>query len=243
MQTTAQLKKQLKELRLKSVLENVDVRIRQAIEDKSSYLNFLSTLIQDEIDNRRFEKHQRRLKQAAFKKLKYLKDFDYSFNPEINKQAIMQLETCDFIQRSENVIICGPTGVGKTHIAKGLGIEACYKGYSVLFTRVFKMLETIYSAKADATVNKVMKKYIKPDLLILDDWGMRPFPDHLLDILNEIISERYEQSSIIITSNRKADKWNSLFTDNVIACAMIDRLFHKCYHIEIEGKSFRTGIK
>jgi DNA replication protein DnaC len=243
MESSGQLKTQLKELRLKSIVENVDIRIKQAIEEKSSYLDFLSILIQDEIDRKKSEKRERRLKQAKFGRLKYLKDFDYTFNVSINKQEIMNLETCDFIREKENIIICGPTGVGKTHIVKGIGIEACFKGYTVMFTRVFKMLETIYSAKADATVNKVIMKYIKPDLLILDDWGMRPFPDHLLDILNEIISERYENSSVIITSNRKTEKWNQLFTDNIIASAMIDRLFHKSHYIQITGKSYRTGIK
>jgi DNA replication protein DnaC len=244
METAGQIKNQLKELRLKSMLENIDARIKQAIEEKSSYLDFISSLIQDEIDLRRFEKRERRLKQAQFGRLKYLKDFDYTFNPNINKQQVMDMETCGYIREKENIIICGPTGVGKTHIAKGLGIEACFKGFTVLFTRVFKMLENIYSAKADATVNKVIRRYLNPDLLILDDWGMRPFPEHLLDILNEIISERYENGSIIITSNRKIEKWNELFSDNIIASAMMDRLLHKSHSIIVTtGKSYRTGAK
>jgi DNA replication protein DnaC len=243
METTAQLKSQLKELRLKSMVENLDIRIKQAISDKASYLDFLSILIQDEIDMKKSEKRDRRVKHARLGRLKYLKDFDYDFNPHINKQQIMDLETCNFVKDKENIIISGPTGVGKTHIAKGLAVEACYKGYTVLFTRVFKMLEEIYGAQADATVGKVIRKYLKPDLLILDDWGFRPFPNHLLDILNEVISERYETGSIIITTNRKIEKWNELITDQVIASAMFDRLFHRCHKIIITGKSYRTGVK
>lgn len=105
------------------------------------------------------------------------------------------------------------------------------------------MLEEIFAAKADASVNKVLKKYLKSDLLIMDDWGFRPFPDHLLDILNEIISERYENASIIITTNRRPEKWNELFSDKIIASALIDRLFHKSHQISITGKSYRTRIK
>jgi len=243
METSAQLKLQLKELRLFSVIENLEKRIKQAIEDKESYLDFLAGLVQDEIDRRKFEKRQRRLHQACFKRLKYLKEFDFSFNPDINRQQIKSFETCDFIKKHENIIICGATGVGKTHIAKGIGIEACNRGYNVIFTRVFKMLEEIHSAKADATVSKKIKKYNKPDLLILDDWGFRPFPDHLLDILNEVISERYESGSVIITSNRNITKWNELFSEKVIASALLDRIFHRCHKIIIKGKSYRTGAK
>jgi len=243
MGTQAQLKMQLKELRLFSVIENLEVRIKQAIEDKETYLDFLSGLIQDEIDRRKFEKRERRLKQACFGRLKYLKEFDFSFNPKISSRQIKSFLTCEFLNKHENIIICGPTGVGKTHISKGIGIEACYKGYKVMFTRVFKMLEEIHSGKADSTVGRKMRKYIKPDLLILDDWGFRPFPDHLLDILNEVVSERYEVGSVIITSNRSLSKWNELFSEKVIASALLDRIFHRCYKINIKGKSYRTGIE
>lgn len=243
METGAQLKIQLKELRLLSVLENLDARIKQALENRESYIDFLGGLIQDEIDRRKYEKRERRIRQACFGRLKYLKEFDFSFNPNINRQLIQSFETCDFIKNHENIIICGPTGVGKTHIAKGIGIEACYRGYRVIFSRVFKMLEEIHSGKADATLHKKMKKYIKPDLLILDDWGFRPFPDNLLDILNEIISERYEVGSVIITSNRNLTNWNELFSEKVIASALLDRLLHRCKKIIIKGKSFRTGTE
>lgn len=243
METGAQLKMQLRELRLFSVIENLETRIKQATQNKESYLDFLSGLIQDEIDRRKFEKRERRLRAACFGRLKYLKEFDFSFNPDINTQHIKSFETCEFIKAHENIIICGPTGVGKTHIAKGIGIEACYRGYKVMFSRAVNMLEEVYSAGADATYVKKVKKYIKPDLLILDDWGFRPFPDNLLDILNEVISARYETGSVIITSNRNLSNWEELFSEKVIASALLDRLFHRCHKIIIKGKSYRTGAE
>jgi len=119
--------------------------------------------------------------------------------------------------------------VGKTCIAKSLGLEACNRGYRVLFIRTAKMLEFIYSGKADATYQKKLDSFIKPDLLILDDWGMTPFSDIMLNILNEVISERYENGSIISTSNRPFAKWGELFGEPVISSALLDRIFHNAH--------------
>lgn len=155
----------------------------------------------------------------------------------------MNLSTCEFIRRNENIIFVGPTGVGKTCLAKALALEACSKGFKVLFIRTAKMLELIYSGKADGSYQQKLDSFIKPDLLILDDWGMTPFPDTMLNILNEVISERYENGSIIITSNRPFNKWDELFTEPVISSALLDRLFHNAHKIIIQGKSYRQGSK
>ena len=172
-------------------------------------------------------------------KVKNIIEFDFDFNPNINRQQIMNFATCQFVKRCENIIFVGPAGVGKTCLAKAIGLEACNKGYSVLFTRTAKMLELIYSGKADVTYQKKIDSFIKPDLLILDDWGMTPFNDVMLNILNEIISERYENGATIITSNRPFGKWDELFNEAVIASALLDRLFHNANKIKIQGKSYR----
>jgi DNA replication protein DnaC len=241
METYAQIKSNLKELRLKSILENIENRNSEAIKAKMSYMDFLLILTQDEIDRRKFLRKESAIKKSNMGRCKNIVEFDFDYNPKINRQQIMNLVTCEFIKRKENIIFAGPTGLGKTFIAKAIGLEACHKGYRVVFTRTAKMLEYIFSGKADATFNKKLDVYIKCDLLILDDWGMVPFSDSMLNILNEVISERYENSSTIITSNRKIKTWAELFSEPVIASALLDRLFHNCHKISTEGKSYRQG--
>lgn len=239
METMAQIKSNLKELRLKTFMDNLEQRNAEAIKAKMSYYDFLLSLSQDEIDSRRFNKKERTIKKANFGKYKNILEFDFDFNPSINRKQVMDLATCLFMQRAENIILVGPAGVGKTCIAKAIGLEACNRGYKVLFIRTAKMLEYIYSGKADTTYQKKLDEFIKPDLLILDDWGMTPFSDTMLNILNEVVSERYENSSTIITSNRPFTKWQELFNEPVIASALLDRLFHNAHKIKIQGKTYR----
>ena len=241
METYAQIKSNLRELRLKSILENIENRNTEAIKSKMSYMDFLLILTQDEIDRKNFAKKESAIKKSNMGRCKNIVEFEFDFNPKINRREIMDLATCEFMKKKENIIFAGPTGVGKTFLAKAIGLEACHRGYRVLFTRTAKMLEDIYSGKADASFNKKLKLYLKCDLLVLDDWGMVPFPDTMLNILNEVISERYENGSCIITSNRPIKKWNELFSEPVIASALLDRLFHNCHKIIIDGKSYRQG--
>lgn len=241
METMAQIKTNLKALRLSSFIDNLEQRNAEAIQIKMSYIDFLLSLSQDEIDSRRFKKKERAIKNANLGKYKNILEFDFDFNPNINRKKIMDLAICQFVKQSENVIFVGPTGVGKTCLAKSLGLEACNKGFKVLFIRTAKMLEYIYSGKADATYQKKLDGFIKLDLLILDDWGMTPFTDTMLNILNEVISERYENGSIIITSNRPIIKWGELFEEPVISSALLDRLFHNAHKIKIQGKSYRQS--
>jgi len=245
METNAQVKNNLKMLKLKSIYDNIEHFTNEAINTKLSYTDFLLYITQYEIDERRNKRREAGLKKSNMGRIKKIEEFDWSFNPCINRQLVMKLVLCDFIKKNENIILTGPTGVGKTFIAKALGYEAVNKGFTVLFSRTNKMLETIYSGKADGTFNNLMAKYIKPDLLILDDWGMTEFGDTALNILNEIISERYETGSIIITSNRPVINWDELFKEKVIGSALLDRLFHLAHRIEIkpEQKSYRQGGK
>lgn len=239
METYAQIKSNLKDLRLKAVLENIENRNSEAIKSKMSYMDFLLIVTQDEIDRRKFTKKESAIKKSNMGRCKNIVEFEFDFNPKINRQQLMNLATCEFIKRNENIIFAGPAGVGKTFLAKAIGLEACNRGYKVVFTRTAKMLEHIYSGKADATFHKKLEVYIKCDLLILDDWGMIPFSDPMLNILNEVISERYENGSTIITSNRVIKKWGELFSEPVIASALLDRLFHNSHKISIDGKSYR----
>lgn len=239
METYASIKKNLKALRLSSFYDNMETRIKEAIHSKMSYSDFLLLLTQDEIDRRKQKKRENALKKANLGKVKPIVEFDFDFNPKINRQQMMSLLTTEFIRKNENILFVGPTGVGKTFLAKALAYEACQKGFSVCFTRTMKMLELIYSGNADNSVQKKMKQFLKPDLLVLDDWGLQAFPNHLLSILNEIISERYENGSIIVTSNRPLENWHELFSEPVVSSALLDRLFHNAHKLIITGKSYR----
>ncbi len=242
METNAQIKSNLKQLRLSSFYENFEQRVSEAIHTKMSYSDFLLILTQDEIDRRRLKKQENIIKKANLGRYKRLLEFDFDFNPMINRQQILRLASCEFINRNENILFVGPTGVGKTFLSKAIAHEACTKGLSVTFSRTQKMLDYIYSGKADNSINKKMKQFIKSNLLILDDWGLQAFPNRLLNILNEIISERYEQGSIIITSNRPLENWNELFEEPVVSSALIDRLFHNAHKVVIEGNTYRKML-
>ncbi|MBN2520825.1 MAG: IS21-like element helper ATPase IstB [Bacteroidales bacterium] len=241
METTAQVKSNLKELRLSSIVENIDMRVKEAIKTKMSYIDLLLIITQDELERRRHNKKELAIKRSQLGRCKNIIEFDFDFNPGINRQKIMSLMTCEFINKKENIIFAGPTGVGKTFLAKAIGLEACCKGYKVLFTRTAKMLDHIFSGKADNSYHKIIDGYIKPDILILDDWGMQPFAGNMLNILNEIISERYEKGSMIITSNRPIENWDELFNEPVISSALLDRLFHNTHKVIMKGKSYRRS--
>ncbi len=243
MESMAQIKTNLKALRLSSFYENIEQRNQEAIKSKMSYIDFLLTLTQDEMDRRKARKRENAIKKANLGKYKNILEFDFDFNVSINRKQIVDLATCEFIRINENIIFVGPAGVGKSCLAKSIGLEACNRGLRVLFVRTAKMLEYIYSGKADATFQKKIDEFIKPDLLILDDWGMTAFADNMLNILYEVISERYENSSIVITSNRPFTKWEELFNEPVISSALLDRLFHNDHNIKIQGKSYRQRVE
>jgi DNA replication protein DnaC len=237
------LEPKLKRLRLSGMLETLDDRTQQAISNKHSYDEFLERLLEDEIERREQKQLALRLRRAAFDPSKTLENFDFSFNPGINRQAIQELAICRFISRKENVLIYGQTGVGKSHLAIALGHAACRKGMDVLFVNVHKMLNHINSGRADGSHEKRLACYLRPALLILDDMGLRPVSSSGAEDLYEVIQGRYELGSIVITSNRSPEEWATCFTDPLLANAALDRLNHHAHHVEITGSSFRAHRK
>lgn len=240
MELSHQLTPYLKQLRLSGILETMETRERQAIDGKWSYIEFLEHLLQDEVERRGQKQLQLRLRRATLDTAKTIETFDFSFNPTINRQQILALAGGDYIRQKRNAILCGPTGVGKSHLSQALGQEACRRGFAVLFVNAYKMLQHLNGGRADDSFERRLKTYLKPDLLVLDDFGLKPLTPPAHTDLYDVINERYEHSSILITSNRPPAEWPGLFGDPLLAAAGIDRLCHRAEIIIIRGDSFRA---
>jgi DNA replication protein DnaC len=240
MELKHQLTTQLRQLRLSGVMETLEARNRQAIDDKWNYLEFLCRILEDEVERRAQKQLQLRLRRGALNSTKTLEGFDFDFNPNLNRQQILNLASCEFIREKRNVLICGPSGVGKSHLAQAYGQEAARQGMDVLFTSVQKMLSHLNGGRADNSWERRLNLYLRPDLLILDDFGLKsilpPGPEDLYDVINE----RYEKGSILLTSNRAPNEWPDIFLDPLLASAGLDRLLDRAEVIIIRGPSFRA---
>lgn len=235
---------QLKTLRLGGFIESLDLRLKQAEQEDLDYLSFLQLMVQDEIERRQARKLTQRLSRASFEEQKTLEDFDFSFNPKIKRSLVRNLSRCLFIEKKEHIVICGPAGVGKTHLAEALGHEACRRGYDVLFVKSIKMFRSLHAARADHCWEKRIKRFVRPKLLILDDFGLTALTATQAEDFYEIVTERHLRSSMIITSNRPPQDWVALFPDPVMANSALDRLSHHAHHIIIEGgESYRKKLR
>ena len=235
-----QLAAQLRQLRLSGVLETLEARNRQAIDDKWSYQEFLSRILEDEVERRAQKQLQLRMRRGALNSTKTLESFDFNFNPNLNRQQILELATCEYVREKRNLLICGPTGVGKTHLSQALAQAAARQGFDVLFTSVQKMLQHLNGGRADGSLEKRLGNYLRPDLLILDDFGLKSIPPPGPEDLYDVINERYEKGSILLTSNRAPAEWPDLFQDPLLASAGLDRLLDRAEVVIIRGPSFRS---
>lgn len=243
MNLNGQVSHKLKQLRLTGMLETLEVRLKQAEDTNSGYLDFLLTLIEDEYERRQARQLFRRFKKAGFEEEKTFEGFDFSFNRDIPARTIRELANCAYLDRKENIFLLGPVGVGKTHLAQALGHIACRMGYDVLFTKAVKMFRDLNGGRADQTVEERIKAYAGVPLLIIDDFGLRPLTVAQADDFYEIISERYLKRSTILTSNRSVEDWHSLFPDPIIANSVMDRMAHHAHQIVMTGESYRNKGK
>lgn len=236
----SQLTPKLKQLRLSGVLDTLAARERQAIDGQWSYLAFLERLLEDEVERRAQKQLALRLRRAAVGSSKTLEGFDWQFNASINRQQVLQLASGAYVRERRNVLIYGPSGVGKSHLAQGLAHEACRQGYDVLFVNSHKMLQHIHGGRADGSIERRLGSYVRPDLLILDDFGLKPLTAVMAEDLYDVIAERYERGSILLTSNRAPSEWPELFGSPLLASAGLDRLAHRAETLVITGKSYRA---
>jgi DNA replication protein DnaC len=234
------LKTQLRSLKLSSMVDGLEIRNKHALENQISYLEFLELLVEDEVARRQSNGYQTRLKDSKLQTQKVLDTYDFSFQPSLDKKMIYELAACRFIDQKQNVVFMGKPGVGKTHLAHAIGLEAIKKGKKVLFVHANEMMEKLYASRADGSFHYTMQKYLKPDLLIIDELGFKKMPQHAMDDFFEIIRQRYETGSIMITTNRNFEDWGALFNDRVMASAIIDRIVHHAVIAKVAGASYRV---
>jgi DNA replication protein DnaC len=230
----------LKKLRLSGVLQSLELRTRQATDDNLAHSEFLLRLLADEVERRDAKQLQQRIRRASFEHAKTIEDFDFHFNPVVPKAKVLELATCAFVERRENVLIVGPTGVGKSHLVQALGHRACRAGFSALYAGAHEMLTSLRAARGDGSYDKRLLRFTSPELLIVDDLGLRGLtPDESGD-LYEVVRRRYEHGATVITSNRDIAEWPPLFGNALLASAAMDRLLHHAHLLVIEGDSYRN---
>jgi DNA replication protein DnaC len=228
----------LRELRLSGLAETLDVRLQEAAGHQLSHAEFLELILQDERLVRQERQIARRTKAALFREVKPLDQFNWSFNPSIQKKQLFDLATCRFIREARDVLFLGPPGVGKSFLVQAIGYQAIKQGHVVLYRSIFDVVRDFFHEEALAD-EKVLGKYLKPDLLIVDDMGMKQLPKRSGEYLFEIIMRRYETRSTMMTSNRPLEDWGKLVGDVPSATAILDRFLHHAEIVSITGKSYR----
>jgi DNA replication protein DnaC len=233
------IEKKLKEFKLSGILKSLDARNRYAIENNLTYIDFLKLLLEDEALNRQSNSFRKRLIKSKLDTSKTIETYDFTYQPKLNKKELLDVASCRFIDNKENVIFMGNPGVGKTHLANAIGIEALKQGYKVLFIHTNDLILKLISARGDGTYKIVLNQILSADLLIIDEVGFKKIQLNYVDEFFEVIRRRYETSSIIITTNRPFEEWANIFSDAVLASAIVDRLVHHCHIFKITGESYR----
>jgi len=236
----ADLESEMLYLKLTFINEHYNIFAEEAATNHQSHIGYLEKLIQGEADQRRDRATKRRISAAHFPVIKTHDNFRWTWPEKINRLQVQNLFRLNFINDNSNVILLGSVGLGKTHLATALGHAACLYGHHVLFATAIDVINSLSAAKAAQRLPGELKKYIRPSLLILDELGYLPIDKAGADLLFQVISQRYERGSLIITSNRAFKDWPKIFNnDSTLTSAILDRLLHHAETVVIEGKSYR----
>ena len=237
--STHPLLPKLRQLKLSGMLQTLDLRTAQALERQLSPVEFLVLLLDDELERRSQQHLVHSLALSGCDSLKTLAQFDFLAAPGVNRTLIQDLATCAFIPRHENILLCGPTGVGKSHLANAIAVEALKRDFRVISKPTHRLLNDLHAARASGAHARFLARLLRCDLLVLDDFGLQVLSTQAVQDLYEIITERYERSSLIITSNRAFAEWAEIFNNDLLASAALDRLTHHTHTLTIRGDSFR----
>jgi len=236
---SALILKKLSRLKMPGIAETLDHRLGQAVAEKWSYSTLLEMLLTDEIERRNHKQLTIRLSKSRLDQSKTIETFNFEFNTAIPAPLIRELCSCAFIEKKQNLFFLGQSGCGKSHLAQALGHEACRREQDVLHYCTYQLLDWIHSGRGDGTHKRRLAQVVKTQVLILDDFGLQPMNGAQQDDLYQIIAERYEKKSTIITSNRDISEWSSIFANPLLGTAAVDRLVHRGIQVAIEGPSYR----
>ena len=229
----------LRNLKLSGMAQSLEIRLQEAQSHQLSHAEFLELAVQDEVLLRSDRQIARRIKSAQFRDHKTLDDFDWSFNTSLPRKQVFDLATCRFIREAKDVLWLGPPGLGKSHLVQALGLQAIKQGHTVLYRSVFDLVRDFLHEEVQLSSEKVLAKFLKPDLLIIDDMGMKQLPKRSGEYLFEVVMRRYETRSTMMTSNRPLEDWGKLLGDVPSATAILDRFLHHATILTLTGRSYR----